>query len=88
MMNRNEVSKGLRGMPREYAVKAAIMLFLLVFAMPAGACPYCMAPQRHDCAHGRAVADEWERLPYGNVRIGGEIGRRIDATIHNNLEKL
>jgi DUF1680 family protein len=35
-----------------------------------------------------SVADKWERIPYGNVKVGGEIGRRIDITINNNLKKL
>jgi DUF1680 family protein len=36
----------------------------------------------------RVVADEWNALPYGEVKVGGEIGRRIDITINNNLKKL
>jgi DUF1680 family protein len=34
------------------------------------------------------VHDQWKPLPYGNVKVAGEIGRRIDMTIDNNLKKL
>jgi DUF1680 family protein len=45
------------------------------------ACPYCTAPD--NCVH-----DQWKHLPYGNIKVAGEIGRRIDMTIDNNLKKL
>ncbi|GHT38406.1 hypothetical protein AGMMS49965_01660 [Bacteroidia bacterium] len=44
--------------------------------------------QLADAAHNLSVADQWERIPYGNVKVSGEIGRRIDVTINNNLKKL
>lgn len=32
--------------------------------------------------------DKWNHLPLGQVKIGGEIGRRIDLTLTNNLLKV
>ena len=34
------------------------------------------------------AADRWSRLEPGQVQVGGEIGRRIDVTVQNNLFKL
>jgi DUF1680 family protein len=36
-------------------------------------------------AAGASVADELTPLPLGRVKVGGEIGRRIDVTVENNL---
>ncbi|MDR3260538.1 MAG: glycoside hydrolase family 127 protein, partial [Tannerella sp.] len=32
--------------------------------------------------------DKWNHIPYGDVKLSGEIGRRIDITINNNIKKL
>jgi hypothetical protein len=42
---------------------------------PAGATPSDAAPSR----------DPWEPVPLGTVRVGGEIGRRIQVTVYGNL---
>jgi DUF1680 family protein len=76
-MNKELISKN--GLYMTKIIFAA--LFFLVFTYPSGACPYCTAP-------GNRVHDQWQHLPYGNVKVAGEIGRRIDMTINNNLKQL
>jgi DUF1680 family protein len=58
-----------------------VVMFLFVFVYSSWACPYCTSPD--NCVH-----DKWKHLPYGNVKVAGEIGRRIDMTISNNLKTL
>jgi DUF1680 family protein len=60
------------------------LLLCLIIFQPANACPHCA----HACIHDLAVKDQWEAVQYGNVKVGGEIGRRIDLTIQNNMKKL
>ncbi|MDR3142675.1 MAG: glycoside hydrolase family 127 protein [Tannerellaceae bacterium] len=57
------------------------VLFLFLCVCTPEACPYCASP-------GNGVPDKWKHLPYGKVKIKGEIGRRIDLTISNNLANL
>jgi DUF1680 family protein len=57
------------------------LFFIFVCICPSGACPYCTLPD--NCVH-----DQWKHLPYGKVRITGEIGRRIDMTIDKNIKNL
>ncbi|MDR2765453.1 MAG: glycoside hydrolase family 127 protein [Tannerella sp.] len=45
------------------------------------------------CASGsvdpfNCIHDRWEHLPYGTVKVAGEIGRRIDLTINGHLKKI
>jgi hypothetical protein len=58
----------------------AVMFFVFICVCSAMACPYCSSS-------GNCVYDQWKYLPYGKVKVAGEIGRRIDLTVNNHLKK-
>jgi DUF1680 family protein len=58
-----------------------LIFFIFIFIPSSYACRYCTSPEN-------CVNDQWRHLSYGDVKIGGEIGRRIDLTINGNIKCL